>query len=92
MRDKKKLLDLLGTESVVHVLDNLVSISLTYSKDFTFTPRVLYNFVRFITWENINMVNVIHTPSELSIIVDKKNAMKCYKISDRLMKKRKTTS
>lgn len=90
-RYKKKLLDLLGMESVVHVLDNLVSISLTYSKDFTFTPGVLYNVVRFITWENINMLNVIHTPSELSIIIDKKDAVRCYKIADKLMKRKTTT-
>jgi len=85
---KEKLLELLAMESIIHVLDDLVSISLMYSKDFTFTPGVLYNVVRFITWENINMVNVIHTPSELSIIVDKKNSVRCYKVVDKLMKKK----
>jgi aspartokinase len=85
---KEKLLDLLSMENILHVLDDLVSISLTYSKDFTFTPGILYNVMRFIAWENINILNVIHTPSELSIIVDNKDAVRCYKTVHKLMKKK----
>ncbi|MFX0126079.1 MAG: hypothetical protein ACFFAE_20830 [Candidatus Hodarchaeota archaeon] len=86
---REKLVDLLKMEDVVYILDDLVSVSLSYSKDFTFTPGVLYNVARFFAWENINILNIIHTPSELSIIVDNKNALRCYKTVRKFMNERK---
>jgi len=86
-RYKEKLLDLLKMESVYIKVDNLVSISLMYSKDFTFTPGVVYNVSRFIAWENINIINILHTPTELSLVVNEADAMKCYRILQKLVKK-----
>lgn len=86
-RYKEKLLDILKTENIVHVIPDIVMISLTYAKDFTFTAGVLYDVVRFVTWENINMLNVLHTPSELFLYVEKKDAVRCYKTLERLLKK-----
>lgn len=84
---KEKLLDLLKLEDIVHEISDVVIISLTYSKDFTFTPGVLYDVVRFLTWENINLLNVLHTPMSLFILVSKKDATRCYHILSELMKK-----
>ena len=78
-------------ETVLIVEEGLVSISLMYSKDFTLTPGVVYNISRFIAWENINIINLLHTPTELSLVVDKKDAMKCYKTLQKLVKKSETT-
>lgn len=86
-RYKEKLLDLLRLEKVLNVIEGLVSISLTFSKDFLFTPGVLYNVLRFVAWENINVIDLILTPKELSLIVDKKDAMRCYKVLEKLVKK-----
>ena len=60
-----------------------------YSKDFTFTPGVIYNVSRFLAWENINIVNILQTQTELSLVVSKKDAMKCYKTLEKLVKKTK---
>jgi len=86
-RYKEKLLDLLKMETVLIVEDGLVAISLMYSKDFTFTPGVVYNVSRFIAWENINIINILHTPTELSLVVNEGDAMKCYKTLQKLVKK-----
>ena len=86
-RYKKKVIDLLKTEKILTVVDNLVSISLTYSKDFLFTPGVMYNILRFVAGENINIIDIILTPTELSLIIEKKDAMKCYKVLEKLTKK-----
>jgi len=70
-RYKEKLLDLLSDEKILKVVENLVVISLTYSKDFLFTPGVLYNVLRFLAWENINIVGTILTLKELNLIIQR---------------------
>lgn len=76
---KEKVLDLLAEEKVLETVDDLVSISLTYSKNFLFTPGILYDVSRFLAWENINAIDIILTKTELSLIIDKKDLMRCYK-------------
>jgi len=85
-RYKEKFLELLKEEKILRVVDDLVVISLTYSHDLSFTPGILYNVSRFIAWENINILNVLHTPKELSFVISKKNAMRCYNTLERMVK------
>lgn len=76
---KDKLLDILYEEKILDHVDELVSISLTYSKNFLFTPGILYDVSRFLAWENINAIDIILTKTELSLIINKKDLMRCYK-------------
>ena len=76
---KEKVLDILSNEKVLATVDDLVSISLTYSKNFLLTPGILYDVSRFLAWENINAIDIILTKTELSLIIDKKDLMRCYK-------------
>jgi predicted transcriptional regulator len=85
-RYKDRFLDILNEENILKVVDNLVVISLTYSKDFSSTPGLLYNVSRFIAWEDINIYNVINTPKELAFIISKKDAMRCYNTLERMVK------
>jgi hypothetical protein len=80
---KEKVLDILFDENILETIDDLVSISLTYSKDFLFTPGILYDVSRFLAWENINAIDVILTKTEFSLIVNKNDLMRCYKILGR---------
>jgi len=88
-RSKDTLLDLLSDEKILNVIEDLVAISLTYSKDFMFVPGILYNVLRFLTWENINIVGIIMTQKELSLIVSRIDAMNCYNTLERLAKSSK---
>jgi hypothetical protein len=85
-RYKDRFLEILNEENILKVVDNLVVISLTYSKDFSSTPGLLYNVSRFIAWEDINIYNVINTPKELAFIISKKDAMRCYNTLERMVK------
>ena len=75
---KDKVLDLLDGENVLETIDDLVSISLTYSKNFLYTPGIIYDVSRFLAWESINAVDIILTKTEFSLIIDKKDLMRCY--------------
>ena len=90
-RSKDKLLDLLSDEKILNVIEDLVAISLTYSKDFMFVPGILYNVLRFLTWENINIVGIIMTQKELSLVVSRIDAMNCYNTLERLAKSSKNS-
>jgi len=85
---KEKVLDILADQKVLETIDDLVSISLTYSKNFLFQPGILYDISRFLAWENINAIDIILTKTELSLIVGKKDLMRCYKTLGRFAEDR----
>ncbi len=87
---KDKIMDLLYDEKVLRVVEDLVLISLTYSKVYMFKPGVMYNILRFLAWENINVVSIILTQKELSMLVSREDTMRCYNTLDKLVKHSKS--
>jgi len=86
-RYREKLLNLLTGEKILNIEKNLVSLTLTYSKDFLYTPGVIFNIVRNIAWENINIYEVVSTNTELTFILNKKDAIRGYKVLEKLVEK-----
>ena len=84
-RYREKLLDFLKGEKILNVEKNLVSLTLTFSKDFLYTPGVIFNVTRNIAWENINIYEIVSTNTELTFIIHKKDAMKGYKALEKLI-------
>lgn len=82
-----KLLITLKLEKILNVESDLVSLTLTFSKDFFYTPGVIFNVVRNIAWENINIFEIVSTNTELTFILHKKDAVKSYKVLERLVGK-----
>ena len=76
--------DLKG-ERVIKIEQNLVALSLNFSEKFLYTPGVIATVVRKLTWENINIYELISTFTELTFIVSKKDAMKGYNALQRLV-------
>jgi aspartokinase len=77
---KEIVTEILDGEKITHVVDDHDSISLTYSKDYSYTPGLIYNISRNIAWKNINVLTWLHTPRELTLIVHENDATKCYNI------------
>lgn len=88
-RYKDTLLELLKDEKVSKIVEDLAVISLTHTQNFMFTPGVIYNVLRFVAWENINILSIILTPQELSLVIPRTDAMKCYTTLERLVKPQK---
>ncbi len=84
-RYKDKFLNILKDEKVIITEENLVSLTLTFSKDFLYTPGVIFNTTRNISWENINIYEIVSTNTELTFIIHKKEAMKAYKALEKLI-------
>ena len=77
-RYKEKLLDLLDDEKIICENEDLVSISFAYPKDHLLTPGILYDLSRYLTWDNINVVDVILTKTELNLIIKKEDLIRFY--------------
>jgi aspartokinase len=84
-RYKKNLLDILKDEKILITEDNLVSLTMTFSKDFFYTPGIIFNIIRNISWENINIYEIVSTNTELTVIIHKKDAMKGYRSLEKLI-------
>jgi aspartokinase len=84
-RYKTKLLEILKDEKILIQEDDLISLSLTFSKDFYYTPGIIFNIIRNVAWENINIYEIVSTNTELTFILHKKDAMKGYKALERLI-------
>jgi len=80
---KEKLIEIIGRENVLEIIDDLASISLAYPENFLHVPGVVYDVTRFLAWENINIVNIILTKTEFSLIVSEKDLMRCYSVLNR---------
>ena len=88
--NKDNVIDAFGGDNILRIVEELVVISLMYSKDYLFTPGVLYNVLRFLAWENINVLSITLTPQELSLVISRKDTMRCYNTLEKLVKTTKT--
>jgi aspartokinase len=84
-RYKQKFLGILKREKVLNVEEHLISLTMTFSKDFLYTPGVIFNIIRNIAWENINIFEIVSTNTELTVIIHKNDAVKGYKALEKLI-------
>jgi aspartokinase len=84
-RYKQKFLDILKNENVLNIEEHLISLTMTFSKEFLYTPGVIFNIIRNIAWENINIFEIISTNTELTFIIHKRDALRAYKTLEKLI-------
>ena len=89
-RAKEMILEDLSEEKINRVVEDLVVVSLTFSKDFLFTPGVIYYVTRFLTWENINIFSLWITSQELNFLVSREYMIRTYSTIEKLIKKSKS--
>jgi aspartokinase len=85
-RYREKTLKFLENEKIINLEKNLLSLTLTFPKEFLYTPGVIFNVVRNVSWENINIYEIVSTNTELTFIINKKDAIKGYKALEKLIK------
>ena len=73
-----KIAAALNDEKITTKERNLVSISVEPEKDFAYTPGVLFAVTRKLYWDNINIFEIVTTATELTFLLQKKDAMRAY--------------
>jgi aspartokinase len=84
-RYKKNLIEILKGEKILIQEDGLISLTMTFSKDFFYTPGIMFNIIRNVAWENINIYEIVSTNTELTFIIHKNDAMKGYRALEKLI-------
>ncbi|PIZ51752.1 hypothetical protein COY27_02415 [Candidatus Woesearchaeota archaeon CG_4_10_14_0_2_um_filter_33_13] len=84
----KEIITLLKNEKKINLEHNLVSLAMSFSKEFLYTPGILATVIRELFWENINIYENISTMTEVIFIVHKMDAVRAYNCLQRLIDKR----
>ena len=85
MQDLAKFL---GGEKIINREKDLVSLTIVFTKgDFTHTPGIIFNAVRKLAWNSINIYEIVSTMTELTFILHKKDSMKAYDVLQELVGK-----
>jgi len=66
-----------GTEKL-DFRDGLVSLTLIFSGDFLHTPGIIFQALRKLAWENINVYEIISTMTELTVVITRDDSIKGY--------------
>jgi len=77
----QKLSAFLSGEKILNKEHGLVALTIIFTSDkFIHTPGVIFNAVRKLAWENINIYEIVSTMAELTFILNKKDSMKAYDV------------
>jgi aspartokinase len=72
--------EVLQQEDILFELTNLSAITIRMPKENIKTPGVYYFFLKSLAWEGINIIEVISTPLEISLILEDKEISRAFEI------------
>ena len=67
-------------QEVLHEMEDLVALSLVFTGDFLQTPGVVYEAVRRLAWEQINVIEIVSTMNELTFVIKREDSMKAFDV------------
>jgi aspartokinase len=67
-------------EQILHRMGDLVALSLVFSGDFMSTPGIVYEAVRKLAWEEINVNEIISTMNELTFVIRRADSMEAFTV------------
>jgi len=82
---RDRLLKILEGEKVLNVEKNLISLTISCPKDYKYTPGVVLNVARSLAWENINIYKITSTDTELTVLLNERDAVRGYRALERLL-------
>ena len=67
-------------EEVLNQMDDLVALSLVFTGEFLQTPGVVYEAVRRLAWEQINVIEIVSTMNELTFVIKREDSMRAFDV------------
>ncbi len=71
-------------ERVLNVEPGLVALSMTFGKDFFYSPGAIARVTNELAWHHVNIFEVVSTLTEFTVLVKKKDATRAFEILDAL--------
>ena len=85
-KNQKEILTLFPKSSVKKVIKNLSSITINIPIESIKIIGLFYSVTRALTWDNINIVDIVSTLTEMTFIVDENDTARTFDILKRLIK------
>ncbi len=84
-KHKGKIMEYLEGEKVTHIEDNVVQVSLRMPIEHLYTPGIFYMMTKELLWNNVNLIEIVSTPTELNFIAKNKDATRTYAALENLI-------
>jgi len=75
---EQEVREFLGEQENLDFRDGLVSHTLIFAGDFLHTPGVVFQALRKLAWENINVYEIISTMTELTVVIERNDSTRGY--------------
>lgn len=82
-----EIIKILEEEKIIAEFKNLSSITIRQPKEITYTPGIVYFFLKSLAWEGINVMEVVSTYLELTIVLEDKEVNRAFAILKSLFTK-----
>lgn len=82
-----EILNVFEGEKILVTFTNLSSITIRQPKEITYTPGIVYFFLKSLAWEGINVMEVVSTYLELTIVLEDKEINRAFAILKSLFTK-----
>lgn len=76
----RSLVEQLSEEDILHRMEDLVALSLVFTGDFLQTPGIVYEAVRRLAWEEINVIEIVSTMNELTFVIRRQDSMRAFEV------------
>lgn len=84
---KEQIKKILKDEEITDEFDNLSSITIQLPKESILTPGIFNFFLKSLAWEGVNIIEIVSSHLELTIVVDKKETNRAFSIIQSLFAK-----
>ncbi|MDD5022648.1 MAG: ACT domain-containing protein [Candidatus ainarchaeum sp.] len=84
-RMEEKVRTLLKEETIIAEVKNLSQLSIKFDEKMFQSPGFVVYILKELSWNNINIIEIVSTYTELIIIIKKENLMKAYQIVQNLL-------
>lgn len=76
-------------EEVLQRMVDLVALTLVFTGDFLQTPGIVYEAVRRLAWEEINVIEIVSTMNELTFVIRREDSMVAFDVLQSFLESRK---
>ena len=76
----QKIESMLKKEKILDKQMDLVALTINFGDEFFHTPGIIYQVLQALAWRNVNLLEIISTLTELTIVIEKKDAIKSYEV------------
>jgi len=77
----------LQQESVLDQQNDLVVLTIVFEGDFYNTPGITHQVLQALAWKNINILEIISTNTELTLVINREDSIKSYEVLHELIDK-----